>query len=318
MVTSTEPAIWAEGLRKRFGKTEALRGVDLEVPRGSVFGLLGPNGAGKTTAVRILSTLTLPDAGRARVAGYDVVRDADEVRYRIGLAGQHASMDEKLSGRDNLRLFGRLYHLPSKVARRRADELLDTFGLADAGDRFVKTYSGGMRRRIDLISSLITAPPVLFLDEPTTGLDPRSRGEIWDTIRRLVDDGTTVLLTTQYLDEADQLADRIAVVDTGRVIASGTPDELKSEIGSRLDVVVTDAGALSGAVAVLARIGEPDVDAESCRVSVPVIGGSTTLPAIVLELDRAGVAVQDVALRRPTLDEVFLRLTGRTEEKVSA
>jgi ABC-2 type transport system ATP-binding protein len=317
VVTSTEPAIWAEGLRKRFGKTEALRGVDLEVPRGSVFGLLGPNGAGKTTAVRILSTLTLPDAGRARVAGYDVVRDADQVRYRMGLAGQHASMDEKLSGRDNLRLFGRLYHLPPKVARRRADELLETFGLADAGDRFVKTYSGGMRRRIDLISSLITAPPVLFLDEPTTGLDPRSRGEIWDTIRRLVDDGTTVLLTTQYLDEADRLADRIAVVDTGRVIASGTPDELKSEIGSRLDVVVADPGALSGAVAVLARIGEPDVEAESRRVSVPVIGGSTTLPALVLELDRAGVAVQDVALRRPTLDEVFLRLTGRTDEKAS-
>src|SRR4051794_18951541 len=217
---SSESAIWAEGLRKRFGRTEALRGVDLEVPKGSVFGLLGPNGAGKTTAVRILSTLTLPDAGRARVAGYDVVRDAGKVRYRIGLAGQHASMDEKLSGRDNLRLFGRLYHLPPKVARRRADELLTRFGLADAGDRFVKTYSGGMRRRIDLISSLIIAPPVLFLDEPTTGLDPRSRGEIWDTIRQLVEDGTTVPLTTQYLDEADRLADRIAVVDTGRVIAS--------------------------------------------------------------------------------------------------
>jgi len=316
-MTSSESAIWAEGLRKRFGRTEALRGVDLDVPRGSVFGLLGPNGAGKTTAVRILSTLTLPDAGQARVAGYDVVRDADKVRYRIGLAGQHASMDEKLSGRDNLRLFGRLYHLPSKVARQRADELLSRFGLADAGDRFVKTYSGGMRRRIDLISSLITAPPVLFLDEPTTGLDPRSRGEIWDTIRELVADGTTVLLTTQYLDEADQLADRIAVVDTGRVIASGSPDELKSEIGSRLDVVVPDAGGLPGAAAVLARIGEPDIDAEARRVSVPVSGG-ITLPAVVLELDRAGVAVEDVALRRPTLDEVFLRLTGRTEEKVSA
>jgi ABC-2 type transport system ATP-binding protein len=221
---SSESAVWAEGLRKRFGRTEALRGVDLEVPRGSVFGLLGPNGAGKTTTVRILSTLTLPDAGRARVAGYDVVRDADKVRYRIGLAGQSASMDEKLSGRDNLRLFGRLYHLPAKVARRRADELLTRFGLADAGDRPVRTYTGGMRRRIDLISSLITAPPVLFLDEPTTGLDPRSRGEIWETIRELVAEGTTVLLTTQYLDEADQLADRIAVVDTGRVIAAGTPD----------------------------------------------------------------------------------------------
>jgi ABC-2 type transport system ATP-binding protein len=318
-MTNSESAVWAEGLRKRFGRTEALRGVDLEVPKGSVFGLLGPNGAGKTTAVRILSTLTLPDAGQARVAGYDVVRDADKVRYRIGLAGQHASMDEKLSGRDNLRLFGRLYHLPQKVARQRADELLTRFGLAEAGDRFVRTYSGGMRRRIDLISSLIIAPPVLFLDEPTTGLDPRSRGEIWETIRELVADGTTVLLTTQYLDEADQLADRIAVVDTGRVIASGSPDELKSEIGSRLDVVVPETDGLSGAAAVLARIGEPDVDAESRRISVPVGGGfSTTLPAVVLELDRAGVAIEDVSLRRPTLDEVFLRLTGRTEEKVSA
>ncbi|GLY87213.1 ATP-binding cassette domain-containing protein [Actinoallomurus iriomotensis] len=313
-MTSSESAIWAEGLRKRFGRTEALRGVDLEVPKGGVFGLLGPNGAGKTTTVRILSTLTLPDAGQARVAGYDVVSDADQVRYRIGLAGQHASMDEKLSGRDNLRLFGRLYHLSPKAARRRADELLERFDLAEAGDRFVRTYSGGMRRRIDLISSLITAPPVLFLDEPTTGLDPRSRGEIWKTIRELVADGTTVLLTTQYLDEADQLAGRIAVVDTGRVIASGTPEELKAEIGSRIDVVVADADALRGATAVLARIGEPDTDPESRRISVPVIGDSATLPVVVRELDRAGVLVEDVALRRPTLDEVFLRLTGTTDE----
>jgi ABC-2 type transport system ATP-binding protein len=313
-MTSSESAVWAEGLRKRFGRTEALRGVDLEVPKGTVFGLLGPNGAGKTTTVRILSTLTLPDAGHARVAGYDVVRDADQVRYRIGLAGQHASMDEKLSGRDNLRLFGRLYHLSPKAARRRADELLERFGLADAGDRYVKTYSGGMRRRIDLISSLITAPPVLFLDEPTTGLDPRSRGEIWDTIRELVADGTTVLLTTQYLDEADQLADRVAVVDRGLVIAAGTPDELKAEIGSRVDVVVSEAGALEAAISVLARIGEPEADPESRRVSVPIAPGSATLPAVVRELDRAGVGVEDVALRRPTLDEVFLRLTGRTEE----
>jgi ABC-2 type transport system ATP-binding protein len=320
-MTSSEPAIWAEGLRKRFGPTEAVRGVDLEVPEGGVFGLLGPNGAGKTTTVRILSTVTLPDAGRARVAGYDVVRDADQVRYRIGLAGQHASMDEKLSGRDNLRLFGRLYHLPPRVARRRADELLERFGLAEAGDRLVKTYSGGMRRRIDLISSLITAPPVLFLDEPTTGLDPRSRGEIWDTIRELVADGVTVLLTTQYLDEADQLADRVAVVDRGQVIASGTPDELKAEIGGRIDVVVSDADAFADATAVLSRLGEPDADPRSRRVSVAVPDGSTTLPAVVRELDRAGVGVEDVAVRRPTLDEVFLRLTGRPEEtaeKVSA
>ena len=314
---SSESAVWAEGLRKRFGRTEALRGVDLDVPRGSVFGLLGPNGAGKTTAVRILSTLTLPDAGQARVAGYDVVHDADQVRYRIGLAGQHASMDDKLSGRDNLRLFGRLYHLSPKVAGRRADELLTRFGLADASDRVVRTYSGGMRRRIDLISSLLTAPPVLFLDEPTTGLDPRSRGEIWDTIRELVADGTTVLLTTQYLDEAAQLADRIAVVDTGKVIATGTPDELKAEIGSRIDVVVPETQSLSDAVAVLARIGEPDADPETRRVSVPVEGGSMTLPAVVRELDAAGVAVEDVTVRRPTLDEVFLRLTGKIDEKVA-
>ena len=314
MMVSSESAVWAEGLRKRFGGTEALRGVDLEVPRGSVFGLLGPNGAGKTTAVRILSTLTLPDAGRARVAGYDVVRDPDQVRRRIGLAGQHASMDEKLSGRDNLRLFGRLYHLPAKVARRRADELLDRFGLADAGDRYVKTYSGGMRRRLDLVSSLIIAPAVLFLDEPTTGLDPRSRGEIWDTIRGLVAEGTTVLLTTQYLDEADQLADRVAVVDTGRVIARGTPDELKAQIGGRLDVVVPDVDALPGAARLLAHLGEPEADPQTRRISVPVRDGATTLPAVVRDLDRAGVAVEDVALRRPTLDEVFLRLTGRTGE----
>ncbi|MDN3359476.1 ATP-binding cassette domain-containing protein [Actinomadura sp. DC4] len=316
-MNSSESAVWAEGLRKRFGRTEALRGVDLEVPRGSVFGLLGPNGAGKTTTVRILATLTTPDAGQARVAGYDVLRDADKVRYRIGLAGQHASMDEKLSGRDNLRLFGRLYHLPAKAAALRADELLTRFGLADAGDRPVRTYSGGMRRRIDLISSLITAPPVLFLDEPTTGLDPRSRGEIWETIRELVAEGTTVLLTTQYLDEADQLADRIAVVDTGTVIATGSPDELKAEIGSRIDVVVPETQGLPEAVAVLARIGEPDTDPVARRVSVPVGGESMSLPAVVRELDRAGVAVEDVAVRRPTLDEVFLRLTGKIEEKVS-
>jgi ABC-2 type transport system ATP-binding protein len=307
---SSEIAIWAEGLRKRFGSTEALRGVDLEVPRGKVCGLLGPNGAGKTTAVRILATLALPDAGQARVAGFDVVRDADQVRYRIGLAGQHASVDEKLSGRDNLRMLGRLYHLPERIARARADELLERFDLAEAADRVVKTYSGGMRRRIDLIASLIIAPPVMFLDEPTTGLDPRSRGQIWDTIRDLVETGTTVLLTTQYLDEADKLADDIVVVDHGQVIASGAPDKLKAMIGNRLDVVVHDVGRLGDAAAVLGKVAgaEPEIDHSDRRVSVPV--SEMVLIEVVRELDRAGVVAEDVALRRPTLDEVFLRLTG--------
>jgi ABC-2 type transport system ATP-binding protein len=319
-MTGSTIAVWAEGLRKRFGRTEALRGLDLEVPQGTVFGLLGPNGAGKSTAVRVLTTLALPDAGRARVAGYDVVRDADKVRFRIGLAGQHASLDEKLGGRENLRMFGRLYHLPERVARARADALLARFGLADAADRAVRTYSGGMRRRLDLIASLIIAPPVLFLDEPTTGLDPRSRGEIWDTVRRLVADGTTVVLTTQYLDEADQLADRIAVVDHGRVIASGTPDELKAMIGARVDVVVRDVTALETAAAVLGRAAgaEPGIDRADRRVRVPVKAQVSFLD-LVRELDRAGVAAEDVAMRRPTLDEVFLRLTGEpAREEVSA
>jgi ABC-2 type transport system ATP-binding protein len=319
-MSDMEIAVWAEGLRKRFGRTEALRGLDLEVARGTVCGLLGPNGAGKSTAVRVLTTLALPDEGQARVAGYDVVRDADEVRFRIGLAGQHASMDDKLSGRDNLRMFGRLYHLPERVARARADELLERFGLAHAADRVVGTYSGGMRRRIDLIASLIVAPPVLFLDEPTTGLDPRSRGEIWDTVRELVAGGTTVVLTTQYLDEADQLADRIAVIDHGRVIASGAPDELKATIGTRVDVVVRDAETLGTAATVLRRTAgaEPEIDHANRKVGVPV-KGSVSFTDMVLELDRAGVAAEDVAMRRPTLDEVFLRLTGvPTAEEVAA
>src|SRR3954454_2241987 len=233
-----DPIVVAEGLHKSFGDTHALRGLDLSVPRGRVCGVLGPNGAGKTTAVRILATLSDPDAGHARIAGYDVVREAGKVRERIGLAGQFAAVDEKLTGRGNLRMFGRLSHLSRREAHRRADELLERFGLTDAADRQVTGYSGGMRRRLDLITSLILRPKVLFLDEPTTGLDPRSRGEIWGSIRELVAEGTTVLLTTQYLDEADQLADDIAVVDHGRVIARGSPDALKSEIGDRLDVVL--------------------------------------------------------------------------------
>src|SRR5919197_221393 len=248
LMDDSEMAIVARGLRKRFGSTEALAGIDLTVPAGTVCALLGPNGAGKTTVVRILATLVPPDAGHARVAGYDVVGDADLVRYRIGLAGQHAAVDEKLAGRDNLRMFGRLYHLPERTARRRADELLEQFGLAGAADRVVKTYSGGMRRRLDLAASLLIAPSVLFLDEPTTGLDPRSRNEVWESIRALVGGGTTVLLTTQYLAEADHIPDQTAVIDAGRVIAAGTAGELKRQVGDdRLEVVVREAGDLAAA-----------------------------------------------------------------------
>jgi ABC-2 type transport system ATP-binding protein len=302
----------AEGLRKRFGKTEALRGLDLHVAEGTLCGLLGPNGAGKTTAVRILTTLIRPDSGYARVAGFDVVRDRGKVRYHIGLAGQYAAVDEKLSGRDNLRMFGRLYHLSDRAARQRADELLERFGLAEAAGRKVETYSGGMRRRLDLIASLIIAPPVLFLDEPTTGLDPGSRNEIWASVRDLVRDGTTVLMTTQYLDEADQLASQIAVIDRGILIASDTPDALKATIGDRLDVVVRYDDQLPAAAAVLVRMTgtEAQVVPERRAASAAVTGGSLAVIEAVRELDRAGVAVENVALRRPTLDEVFLRLTG--------
>jgi ABC-2 type transport system ATP-binding protein len=300
----------AEGLHKAYGDTQALRGLDLTIRRGTVFGLLGPNGAGKTTAVRVLSTLAQPTGGRATVDGFDVVRQADQVRARIGLAGQHAAVDEKLTGRDNLRLFGRLNHLSGRLARHRADELLERFDLVDAADRLVSTYSGGMRRRLDVITSLITAPSVLFLDEPTTGLDPRSRGEIWDSIRQLVAEGTTVLLTTQYLDEADQLADDIVVVDHGRAVASGTPDELKAMIGDRLDVELADTAQLEVAAGVLATLtGSLPTTSEEGRISLPIASGSVGLADVVRHLDRAGAAAADVAVRRPTLDEVFLRLT---------
>ncbi|MFC6880987.1 MULTISPECIES: ATP-binding cassette domain-containing protein [Actinomadura] len=309
---TAEPIVVAEGLHKRFGDTRALAGLDLDVPAGTVCGVLGPNGAGKTTLIRVLATLSDPDEGRARIAGHDVTRDADRVRGLIGLAGQHAAVDEKLTGRGNLRMFGRLYHLSRRDAHRRADELLERFGLAEAGDRQVQGYSGGMRRRLDLITSLILRPRVLFLDEPTTGLDPRSRNEIWDSIRALVADGTTVLLTTQYLDEADRLADDIAVVDHGRVIATGTPDRLKSSIGDRLDVVVEDPGMTTAAAGVLARLAgaEPARGEDPRRLSVPLLRGPVRLVDVVRELDRAGAAAADVGLRRPTLDEVFLRLTG--------
>ncbi|MFE3453973.1 ATP-binding cassette domain-containing protein [Nonomuraea sp. NPDC059194] len=309
-----DPIVVAEGLRKSFGDTHALRGLDLSVPKGTVCGVLGPNGAGKTTAVRILATLSDPDAGHARIAGYDVVREAGKVRERIGLAGQYAAVDEKLTGRGNLRMFGRLYHLSRREAHRRAEELLERFGLMDAADRQVAGYSGGMRRRLDLITSLILRPEVLFLDEPTTGLDPRSRGEIWDSVRELVADGTTVLLTTQYLDEADQLADDIAVIDHGQVVATGTPDELKATIGDRLDVVVEDPAALRPAATVLNALAGTDPTMTGAdQLSVALPGGGLRLADIVRELDRAGVAAADVTLRRPTLDEVFLRLTDRKE-----
>jgi ABC-2 type transport system ATP-binding protein len=313
--TESDASVVAEGLSKRFGKTEALRGLDLYVAAGTVCGMLGPNGAGKTTTVRILATLIRPDSGYARVAGFDVVRDRGKVRYHIGLAGQYAAVDEKLSGRDNLRMFGRLYHLSDRVARSRADDLLERFDLAEAGGRRVETYSGGMRRRLDLIASLIIAPRVLFLDEPTTGLDPASRNEIWAAVRNLAQEGTTVLLTTQYLDEADQLASQIVVVDRGRTIASDTPDALKAAIGDRLDVVVRDVRELAAAAEVLSRFAglEARVTPERREASVAHNSGSLAVVDVIRELDRAGLSVENVSLRRPTLDEVFLRLTGNDQ-----
>ncbi|MQA09924.1 MAG: ATP-binding cassette domain-containing protein [Pseudonocardiaceae bacterium] len=309
----TGRAVSAEGLGKRYGETAALDGFDLTVPEGTVCGLLGPNGAGKTTAVRILATLLRPDGGRAEVAGFDVASRPAEVRASIGLVGQHAAVDEVLSGKQNLEMFGRLYHLSPGRARRRADELLARFELAGTGNKPAKQYSGGMRRRLDLAASLILEPAVLFLDEPTTGLDPRSRNEVWEAVRSLVDGGTSVLLTTQYLDEADQLAGQIAVLDRGRVVANGTPDRLKSLIGAeRIDVVVHHAGEISTAVAVIGRISgnDPELDVDNRRISAPVRDRVAALTDVVRALHDAGIEAEDIALRRPTLDEVFLRLTG--------
>ncbi|MDH6549658.1 ABC-2 type transport system ATP-binding protein [Streptomyces sp. SAI-117] len=304
--------IVAEGLRKRYGDKAALDGLDLRVARGSVHGVLGPNGAGKTTLVRVLSTLLRPDEGRAQVAGHDVERAAYDVRLRIGLLGQHAALDEELGGRQNLEMFARLYHLGARHARVRADELLERFGLADTGRKPVRAYSGGMRRRLDLAASLVRDPEVLFLDEPTTGLDPRGRAEVWAAVRSLAGGGTTVLLTTQYLEEADQLADRISLVDRGRVVADGTPDELKARTGGdRIDVVLRDAGQLGAALALLPVPAEGvRVDADRRLLSAPVTDRMAALAEVVRALGAAGIEAEDVALRRPTLDEVFLHLTG--------
>ncbi|MEV5105555.1 ATP-binding cassette domain-containing protein [Streptomyces massasporeus] len=305
-----DTAITVEGAEKTYGDKKALDGLDLTVARGTVHGVLGPNGAGKTTLVRVLSTLLRPDAGRVEVAGHDVVREAYAVRLRIGLLGQHAALDEELGGRQNLELFGRLHHLGARGARARADELLERFDLADTGRKAVRQYSGGMRRRLDLAASLITEPEVLFLDEPTTGLDPRGRAEVWASVRSLVGGGTTVLLTTQYLEEADQLADRISVVDAGRVIAEGTADELKAETGGdRIDVILRHAGQLGAAVALLPLTGV-SVDADRRLLSAPVTDRMEALSGVVRALQEAGIEAEDVALRRPTLDEVFLHLTG--------
>jgi ABC-2 type transport system ATP-binding protein len=321
-VSSTTWAVAAEGLRKRYGTTTALDGFDLTVREGTVCGLLGPNGAGKTTAVRILATLLRPDGGHAEVAGFDAARQAAQVRHRIGLVGQHTAVDEVLSGRQNLVMFGRLYHLGAAAARRRADQLLERFGLSDAAGKPAGRYSGGMRRRLDLAVGLILAPRVLFLDEPTSGLDPRGRNEVWEAVRALVAGGTTVLLTTQYLDEADQLAGQISVIDHGRVIADGPPERLKSRIGGdRIDVVVRDAGELAAAAAAVGRAAgaAAEVDRDTRRVSAPVRDRVAALTEVVRALDDAGVAAEDIALRRPTLDEVFLRLTGRhTDEEAAA
>ena len=313
---TTDAAVHAEGLVKDFGEVKALDGIDLTVNRGQVVGLLGPNGAGKTTTVRILSTLLQPTAGYATVAGFDVVKNPDDVRRAIGLTGQYAAVDEYLTGRENLRMFGDLYHLSPKYVKERSTELLEWFDLTAAADRPAKTYSGGMRRRLDLAASLVAQPSILFLDEPTTGLDPRSRLGLWGVIENLVAEGTTVLLTTQYLEEADQLAEDIVVIDHGKVIAHGTSEQLKDQIGGdRVEVTVVDPESVGRAAEALRSVASGDALIEELRVSAPVSGGSTVLVDAIRALDGQGVAVSDLQLRRPTLDDVFMSLTGHAAEE---
>jgi ABC-2 type transport system ATP-binding protein len=312
-------AIYAEGLVKHFGDVKALDGVDLDVPEGTVLGLLGPNGAGKTTAVRCLTTLLTPDAGKVVVAGIDVLAHPNEVRRSIGLSGQFAAVDEYLTGRENLQMVGQLYQMSAKAAKQRAVELLDQFNLADAADRPSKTYSGGMRRRLDLAAALVVRPPVMFMDEPTTGLDPRNRQALWEVIKDLVGGGTTLLLTTQYLEEADHLAHDICVVDHGRVIARGTSDQLKAQTGGeRVEVVVHDRGHIDTADEVLRGFAKGGaataVEQHTRKLTVPVTGGAKLLAEVIRELDARGIEIDDIGLRRPTLDDVFISLTGHAAE----
>jgi len=316
VTTAPEVAVSARGLVKRYGEVLALDGIDLDVRRGTVLGLLGPNGAGKTTTVRILATLLKADEGVATVGGFDVRRQADDVRRSIGLTGQYAAVDEYLTGRENITMVGGLYHLRPDFVKQRATELLDRFRLSDAADRPVKTYSGGMRRRLDLAASLVARPEILFLDEPTTGLDPRSRLELWEVIEDLVREGTTVLLTTQYLEEADQLADEIVVIDSGRIIAQGTAEQLKQQVGGDRIEVVVPADQLDRTRDALAPMsdGELRIDGVERTVSAPVSGGSTVLVEAVRRLDDAKITIEDIALRRPTLDDVFIALTGHSAD----
>jgi ABC-2 type transport system ATP-binding protein len=315
----TTPIVRAEGVVKHFGEVKALDGVDIEFEPGIIYGLLGPNGAGKTTLIRVLTTLLRPDAGKAMVAGIDVLHDPVAARTRLGLAGQFAAVDDYLTGRENVEMVGRLYRLGSAKARTRAAEVLDKIGLSDAADRPVRTYSGGMRRRLDLAASIVGRPEVLFLDEPTTGIDPRSRIDIWDLITDLVAGGTTILLTTQYLDEADQLAARVGVIDQGKVIAEGTPNQLKDQLGgSVVELTVADTDR-DNTMTALATVNEydPTFEPSSKKISLTAPNGPTTLTRVVRRLDEVQIAPEDIALRQPTLDDVFLSITGHTAEETA-